>query len=62
METHFIFHRLRCKIALQTIIHATVATIKLVFFIISIDIGSHSQQNDNTYDTHLSHANALFTG
>jgi hypothetical protein len=38
METHFIFQSLSCKIALMTVIHATAATIKLVFFIIGVDI------------------------
>ena len=42
MVAHFIFQSLRCKIALITIIHSTAATIKLVFFIIGVDIGSHS--------------------
>ena len=32
MKTHFIFQSLSCKIALMTVIHATAATIKLVFF------------------------------
>ena len=40
---HFIFQSLRCKIALITIIHSTAATIKLVFFISGVDIGSHSE-------------------
>ena len=42
METNFIFQSLRCKILLINIIHATAVTIKLVFFIIGVDIGSHS--------------------
>jgi hypothetical protein len=60
METHFIFQSLRCKIALITIIHPTATTIKMVFFIVGVDIGSHSKQNDFTYDTHLSHAKCAF--
>ena len=60
METHIIFQSLRCKIALIIVIHATAVTIKLLFFIIGVDIRSHSKQNVFTYDTHLSHAKCAF--
>jgi len=60
VSQHFIQETLRYQLALILARIDIFATIKLVFFIIGVDIGSHSIQNVFTYDTNLSHAKCAF--
>ena len=60
VETHIIFQTSRWKLASILMFHASSTTIKLIFFIICVDIRQYCHENDTTCDTNLSHAECAF--